>query len=67
MPKTVITVQLTRVDDQLEIIVEDDGIGFDESSTQKRMGLDNIRSRFIILRAKFPSEPILAAALQPIS
>ncbi|HMW38351.1 MAG: sensor histidine kinase [Saprospiraceae bacterium] len=47
-----ILVQLTRVEDQLEIIVEDDGIGFDESSTQKGMGLDNIRSRVYYLKGE---------------
>lgn len=47
-----ILVQLTRVEDQLEIIVEDDGKGFDESLTQRGMGLDNIRSRVYYLKGE---------------
>ncbi|MCC6815435.1 MAG: hypothetical protein IT267_03365 [Saprospiraceae bacterium] len=54
-----ILVQLIQNKDQLEIIVEDDGIGFDESKIQKGMGLDNIRSRVNYLKGELSikSEP----------
>lgn len=39
------TIQLISYDDYLEIMVEDNGIGFDLSSTKKGMGLHNIDTR----------------------
>lgn len=54
-----ILVQLSLSNDQLEIIVEDDGIGFDENMKQKGMGLDNIKSRVSYLKGELSvrSEP----------
>ncbi|NOT36719.1 MAG: sensor histidine kinase [Saprospiraceae bacterium] len=47
-----ILVQLSLISDQLEIIVEDDGIGFDEKNARKGMGIDNIKSRVNYLKGE---------------
>ena len=54
-----ILVQLSLNSDQLEIIIEDDGIGFDENQVKKGMGLDNIKSRVSYLKGEISvkSEP----------
>lgn len=47
-----ILVQLSRNENQLEIIIEDDGLGYDELNIIKGMGLDNIRSRVNYLKGE---------------
>jgi len=41
------TIQLNSYDDYIEIMVEDNGIGFDLSTCKKGMGLRNIESRIL--------------------
>ena len=46
-----ILVQLTREDDELVILFEDDGVGFDETNLKRKgMGLENIKSRVNYLK-----------------
>jgi signal transduction histidine kinase len=47
---TEIMVQITRTDNQVALLVEDDGAGFDPESNQKGMGTDNVarRAHFLI-------------------
>ncbi len=47
-----ILVQLSRQENQIEITVEDDGKGYDESKISKGMGLDNINSRVSYLKGE---------------
>jgi len=42
---THINIQLSQVDHHIILLVEDDGIGFDESKVRSGMGLKNIKSR----------------------
>jgi signal transduction histidine kinase len=51
-----ILVQMTRQDDQISILVEDDGIGYDVNSIQKGMGTDNILSRVSMLQGEIHTE-----------
>lgn len=45
-----ILVQLIRKDDELIVMVEDDGIGFDSNEVEKGMGTENIASRINYLK-----------------
>ncbi|MEO6189083.1 MAG: ATP-binding protein, partial [Saprospiraceae bacterium] len=47
-----ILVQLSKNEQQLEIIVEDDGQGYDEQLIKKGMGLENIKSRVHYLKGE---------------
>jgi signal transduction histidine kinase len=49
---TEIMVQITRTDNQLALLVEDDGTGFDPESTQKGMGTDNVARRAQFLKGE---------------
>ena len=43
---------LTRQDHHLNIMIQDDGVGFDKSKSQKGMGLKSIQSRLEYLKGK---------------
>ena len=45
-----ILVQVTRTDNQLALLVEDDGTGFDTEKVQKGMGTDNVARRAQFLK-----------------
>lgn len=47
-----ILVQITRTDNQLALLVEDDGAGFDPQNTQKGMGTDNVARRAQFLKGE---------------
>jgi len=47
-----ILVQITRSDNQLAILVEDDGAGFDFATVKKGMGTDNVARRAQFLKAE---------------
>lgn len=47
-----ILVQISLMEDQLEVIVEDDGKGYSESAIKKGMGLENIKSRVYYLKGE---------------
>ena len=47
-----ILVQITRTDNQLALLVEDDGTGFDPQNTQKGMGTDNLARRAQFLKGE---------------
>lgn len=47
-----ILVQITRSDNQIAILVEDDGAGFDPSTVKKGMGTDNVARRAQFLKAE---------------
>ncbi|MCS6928380.1 MAG: sensor histidine kinase [Saprospiraceae bacterium] len=49
---TEILVQLTRTGDDIAILVEDNGIGFDPAQVTKGMGSDNIRQRVQFIRGE---------------
>jgi len=49
---TEIMVQITRTDNQLALLVEDDGTGFDPESNQKGMGTDNVARRAQFLKGE---------------
>ena len=50
---TLVEISLNELEDQLNIIIEDDGCGFDESRVIEGMGLKNIASRIAILKGEF--------------
>ncbi len=57
-----VTIQLTQHDDNLNIIVEDDGLGFDSSKVEKRdngMGLTTIEKRVEHLEGNFTIDSLL--------
>ncbi len=47
-----ILVQITRTDNQIALLVEDDGVGFDPQNTQKGMGTDNVARRAQFLKGE---------------
>lgn len=47
-----ILVQISKQDDHISILVEDDGIGFEPESIKKGMGTDNILSRVTMLNGE---------------
>ncbi len=47
-----ILIQLIRNDEDLEIMVEDDGIGFDPKSVKKGMGTENVAARVNFLQGE---------------
>ena len=47
-----IMVQITRTDNQLALLVEDDGTGFDTQNTRKGMGTDNVARRAQFLKGE---------------
>lgn len=47
-----ILVQITRTDNQLALLVEDDGAGFDPEAVQKGMGTDNVARRAQFLKGE---------------
>src|SRR5690606_32428942 len=47
-----ILVQISKQDDHISILVEDDGIGFEPDSIKKGMGTDNILSRVTMLNGE---------------
>jgi signal transduction histidine kinase len=47
-----ILVQLTQTENQLALLVEDDGVGFDQEKVQKGMGTDNIAHRVHFLKGE---------------
>jgi signal transduction histidine kinase len=47
-----ILVQITRTDNQLALLVEDDGAGFDPTSMKKGMGTDNVARRAQFLKGE---------------
>lgn len=47
-----ILVQITRTDNQLALLVEDDGTGFDPESVKKGMGTDNLTRRAQFLKGE---------------
>jgi signal transduction histidine kinase len=47
-----ILVQLTQTENQLALLVEDDGVGFDQEKVQKGMGTDNITHRVHFLKGE---------------
>jgi len=47
-----ILVQITRTDNQVALLVEDDGKGFDPENTQKGMGTDNVARRTQFLKGE---------------
>ncbi len=47
-----IMVQITRTDNQLALLVEDDGTGFDTQNTKKGMGTDNVARRAQFLKGE---------------
>lgn len=49
---TEIMVQITRTDNQVALLVEDDGTGFDPESNQKGMGTDNVARRAQFLKGE---------------
>ncbi|MBC7775480.1 MAG: sensor histidine kinase [Phycisphaerae bacterium] len=49
---TEILVQITQTDNQLALLVEDDGTGFDPQNTQKGMGTDNVARRAQFLKGE---------------
>ena len=51
-----VIVQLTIEDDEIILIVEDDGIGFDISKQHKGIGLQNIQSRTNYINGKLEIE-----------
>ena len=48
-----VIVQLTVEDNQIELLVEDDGVGFDPQAQRKGIGLSNIASRVEYLNGQF--------------
>ena len=46
-------IELFPEEGQVELIVSDDGIGFDPETVKKGMGLENMRSRTALLNGKF--------------
>jgi len=49
---TEIMVQITRTDNQVALLVEDDGAGFDPESNKKGMGTDNVARRAHFLKGE---------------
>jgi signal transduction histidine kinase len=47
-----ILVQLTRTDQQIALIVEDDGVGFNQETVLKGMGTGNIQQRVQFLKGE---------------
>jgi signal transduction histidine kinase len=47
-----ILVQITRTDNQLALLVEDDGAGFDPQQNKKGMGTDNVARRAQFLKGE---------------
>jgi len=47
-----ILVQITQTENQLALLVEDDGTGFDPQNTQKGMGTDNVARRAQFLKGE---------------
>lgn len=47
------TIQLIKNDDNITLIVEDDGVGFDINTIVEGMGLHNIKSRVDVFNGKF--------------
>lgn len=45
-------VQITRTENQLALLVEDDGVGFDQTSMKKGMGTDNVARRAQFLKGE---------------
>ncbi|WP_258101313.1 tetratricopeptide repeat-containing sensor histidine kinase [Marinoscillum pacificum] len=50
---TLVEISINELEDQLNVIIEDDGCGFDESQITEGMGLKNIASRVAILKGEF--------------
>ena len=44
--------QITRTDNQIALLVEDDGKGFDPKNTKKGMGTDNLARRAQFLKGE---------------
>ncbi|MEL6388759.1 MAG: sensor histidine kinase, partial [Bacteroidota bacterium] len=57
---TDIDVQIINVADELVIMVQDNGKGFDQSSIQKGLGLDNLASRVNVLQGEMEIDSSLA-------
>jgi two-component system NarL family sensor kinase len=51
-----ILVQITRTDHQLDLLVEDDGVGFEADKVKKGMGTDNIANRVQFLKGELNIE-----------
>lgn len=47
-----ILVQITRTDNQIALLVEDDGVGFDPQAAKKGMGTDNVARRTQFLKGE---------------
>ena len=50
---TVISVNAKQVENQLKIIIQDNGIGFDEATIQKGNGLQNMQKRIEEIGGEF--------------
>jgi len=50
---TLVEISINELEDQLNVIIEDDGCGFDEKQITEGMGLKNIASRIAILKGEF--------------
>ena len=54
-----VIVQLTVENEQVELLVEDDGIGFDSKEKRKGIGLANITSRVDYLKGNFEIDSVI--------
>ena len=48
-----VILNLTRQDDQLNVMIQDDGLGFDNKKNANGMGMASIKSRMAYLKGKF--------------
>ncbi|MFN0175008.1 MAG: sensor histidine kinase [Saprospiraceae bacterium] len=53
-----ILVQITRTDNQLALLVEDDGTGFDPKNSKKGMGTDNVARRAQFLKGELSVQSV---------
>lgn len=54
-----IDVQVNKMDKELFVVVEDDGIGFDLDSAKQGLGLENLKSRVNVLRGEMEIDTTL--------